>query len=72
MKEYIIKVPEEADEVITAVMQKFGVETIEIEKKKRHSKLRKEIIEAVQELNEIKQRKKTVRDAEDFLNELRS
>lgn len=71
MKEYIIKVPEDAEQVITAVMEKFGVESVAIEKKKKPSKLRKEIIQAVKEINEIKQGKKKARNAEDFLNELR-
>lgn len=70
MKEYLIKVPDDAEDVITAVMEKFGVETIEVEKKKKHLKLRKEIINAVKEINQIKKGKKQARNAEDFLNEL--
>lgn len=71
MKEYLIKVPEDANKIITAVMEKFGVETIEI-KKKKYSKLQEEIIEAVKEVNQIKKGMKKARNAEDFLNELHS
>ncbi len=34
MKEFIIKVPEDADEVIAAVMEKFGVESVALKKRK--------------------------------------
>lgn len=72
MKEYLIKIPEDAEEVITAVMEKFGVKSFAVEKKKKHSKLHKEISEAVKEINQMKTGKKQARNAEDFLNELRS
>ncbi|MEP7230038.1 MAG: hypothetical protein ABI691_07285 [Ginsengibacter sp.] len=35
MKEYIIKIPDDSEEIVTAVMEKFGVKTIEIKPKKR-------------------------------------
>ena len=34
MKEYIIRIPEDSEEIITAVMEKFGVQATEIKKKK--------------------------------------
>lgn len=38
MKEYIVRIPEDAEEVITAVMEKFGVKATEIKKRKTSSK----------------------------------
>jgi len=38
MKEYIISVPEDSEEIVTAVMEKFGVKATEIKKKKLPSK----------------------------------
>ncbi|MDQ2719510.1 MAG: hypothetical protein M3Z26_07095 [Bacteroidota bacterium] len=38
MKEYIISIPEESEQVVTAVMEKFGVKTTEIKKRKTVSK----------------------------------
>lgn len=37
MKEYIIRIPEDSEEIITAVMEKFGVQATEIKKKKKSS-----------------------------------
>jgi hypothetical protein len=34
MKEYIISIPEESEEIVTAVMEKFGVKATEIKKTK--------------------------------------
>jgi len=34
MKEYIVRIPEDEVEIITAVMEKFGVQATEIKKKK--------------------------------------
>jgi len=34
MKEYIVRIPEDSEEIITAVMEKFGVQATEIKKKK--------------------------------------
>jgi hypothetical protein len=34
MKEYIISIPEESEEIVTAVMEKFGVKATEIKKRK--------------------------------------
>lgn len=33
MKEYIVRIPEDSEEIITAVMEKFGVQATEIKKK---------------------------------------
>ena len=38
MKEYIIRIPEDSEEIITAVMEKFGVQATEIKKKKTPAK----------------------------------
>ena len=38
MKEYIVRIPEDSEEIITAVMEKFGVEATEIKKKKTAAK----------------------------------
>ena len=38
MKEYIVRIPEDSEEIITAVMEKFGVEATEIKKKKTATK----------------------------------
>ena len=35
MKEYIVRIPEEYEQVITSVMEKFGVETTELKKRKK-------------------------------------
>lgn len=34
MKEYIIRIPEGSEQVVTAVMEKFGVKTTELKKRK--------------------------------------
>ena len=34
MKEYIVRIPDDSEEIITAVMEKFGVQATEIKKKK--------------------------------------
>jgi hypothetical protein len=38
MKEYIVRIPEDSEEIITAVMEKFGVQATEIKKKKTPAK----------------------------------
>lgn len=38
MKEYIISIPEDSEEIITAVMEKFGVKAVEIKRKKPSGK----------------------------------
>ncbi len=38
MKEYIVRIPEDSEEIITAVMEKFGVEATEIKQKKTSTK----------------------------------
>lgn len=38
MKEYIVRIPDDSEEIITAVMEKFGVQATEIKKKKTISK----------------------------------
>lgn len=38
MKEYIVKIPEDSEGIITAVMEKFGVQATEIKKKKTLAK----------------------------------
>lgn len=38
MKEYIISIPEASEEIITAVMEKFGVKAVEIKKRKSPTK----------------------------------
>ncbi len=35
MKEYIIRIPEDSEQVVTAVMEKFGVETIRVKETKK-------------------------------------
>lgn len=37
-KEYIISVPQESEEIVTALMQKFGVKATKIKKKKTPAK----------------------------------
>ena len=39
MKEYIIRVPEDSEQIVTAVMEKFGVKATELKKRKAPSKL---------------------------------
>jgi len=34
MKEYIIRIPEDSEQVVTAVMEKFGVKATELKKRK--------------------------------------
>lgn len=38
MKEYIISIPEDSEEIVTAVMEKFGVKAVEIKKRKPSTK----------------------------------
>lgn len=38
MKEYIVSIPEDSEEIITAVMEKFGVKAVEIKKRKSSTK----------------------------------
>ena len=38
MKEYIVRIPEDSEEIITAVMEKFGVQATEIKKRKTPAK----------------------------------
>ncbi|MEO6894619.1 MAG: hypothetical protein ABI136_06245 [Ginsengibacter sp.] len=38
MKEYIVSIPEDSEEIITAVMEKFGVKAVEIKKTKSPTK----------------------------------
>lgn len=38
MKDYIISIPEDSEEIVTAVMEKFGVKAIEIKKRKSPAK----------------------------------
>ena len=38
MKEYIISIPEDSEEIVTAVMEKFGVKATEIKKRKPTAK----------------------------------
>ena len=38
MKEYIVRIPEDEVEIITTVMEKFGVQATEIKKKKVSAK----------------------------------
>lgn len=38
MKEYIIKIPDDSDQVVTAVMEKFGVKATELKKRKAVTK----------------------------------
>lgn len=34
MKEYIVRIPEESEQVVTAVMEKFGAKVTELKKRK--------------------------------------
>ncbi|HET7115201.1 MAG TPA: hypothetical protein VFI29_01840 [Hanamia sp.] len=38
MKEYTISIPEDSEEIVTAVMEKFGVKIVEIKKRKSPTK----------------------------------
>lgn len=73
MTELIIHIDAEKEPLIAELVKQLGGSVLANKhRNQKKSSFKKELKQAVAEINDIKAGKKTARDAEDFLNELHS